>query len=329
MNLYQILDPIKPELSAVEATLQNMARVEYEILSHMIHYTVSGVGKRIRPAMILLAAHLYPSNLDRVVSWAAAIEALHTATLIHDDLVDHATKRRGRPTINALWAEGASVLVGDYIFAQAANLAAATGSVNVMQSFAKVLATILSGEIDQAFCRSYSLPKRKVYYQRISRKTASLFSVAVRSTGVLINAPASEIEALEQYGYHFGMAYQIIDDVLDFIGEPDSVGKPIGNDLREGTITLPVFYFAETHPDHSALSTYLNGNHNREAAAADLAQAVIDSAAIKNALEEAMTYTRRAAEALSKMCHLPTHKELCCLAELMVTERVSAYMQVV
>ena len=316
-----------PEISAVEVTLQNMARVKYDILAQMIDYAVSGNGKRIRPAMILLAARPYYFNTDNVILWAAAIEALHTATLVHDDLVDHAATRRGRPTINSLWMEGASVLVGDYIFAQAANLAAATRNVDVMQLFAQVLATILGGEVDQAFWRSHTLPERKVYYERIACKTASLFRVAIRATGLLVNAPISEIEAMEQYGHNFGMAYQIIDDVLDFIGDPDKVGKPTGNDLREGTMTLPVYYFAETHPNHSALSMYLNGNHDEEVASI-LTQEIINSQAIESAIAEAVAYARKAAEALAPIRDFSAYTDLCYLAELMVKERVSPRPQV-
>lgn len=319
-ELTSILAPIRDELDVVEATLRQTAPDEYAPLAEVIQHIVAGGGKRVRPALVLFATKFYPVDFDKVVSLAAAVETLHTATLIHDDVVDDSTLRRGRPTINAVWQDGATVLAGDYVFARAAGFAAATGNVRVIELFAEALKTIVDGELRQLFRRRDGLPSREEYYRRIFSKTASLFTLATEASGALMAAPVEEVQALREYGYYLGMAFQIIDDVLDFTGDERQLGKPIGSDLRQGTVTLPVFLFAADQPDHPALQGYLNGEGG-ETAVDDLVEAVRASNAIANALAEAAELADEASEALALFPDGPVRSSLRDLAYYVVRRR--------
>jgi geranylgeranyl pyrophosphate synthase len=321
LTLADILEPIQDEMEMVEAALRNTTRVAYEPLAKVVEYIVSSGGKRIRPAILLFARQFYPVDFAKIVSLAAAVETLHTATLIHDDMVDRSALRRGRPTINALWNDGATVLAGDYVFARAAGFAAGTGSVRVMELFADVLKTIVDGELRQIFRRRDGLPSREDYYHRIYSKTASLFAMATEATGELMAASNVEIQALSDYGYNVGMAFQIVDDVLDFAGDEHELGKPIGSDLRQGTMTLPVYYFAEAYPEHPALRSYWNDGDDRAGAVDTLVEAVRSSSAIHAALTEAGEFARKATEALLIMPDIPARTSLCLLANYVVERR--------
>ena len=172
---------------------------------------------------------------------------LHTATLVHDDLIDGSLLRRGITTLNAQWSPAATVLTGDFIFARAAKLAAETDSVPVMRLFAETLTTIVNGEITQMFT-SKGLASKEDYLQRIHAKTASMFELATAAAALLSPVDKDVVEEVRLFGYDIGMAFQIIDDVLDFTGEQATVGKPVGSDLRQGLITLPALYYFDLNP---------------------------------------------------------------------------------
>ena len=239
------LDLVADDLKLVEAKMQATGEV-FRPLSGAINVLLGAGGKRVRPALALLASKLYPSaERDKVVSLAAAIEMLHSATLVHDDVIDGSMLRRGNPTLNASWSQGATILAGDFIFARAAVFASETDNVRVMRVFSQTLMTICEGELRQLYdLRNWQQPK-DAYYQRIFGKTAALFATATEAAAVLGSASEPEISALHDYGYNVGMAFQIMDDVLDFVGNTQTVGKPVGNDLRQGTVTLPVFHYLQ------------------------------------------------------------------------------------
>lgn len=251
----------------------------------------------MRPAVALLTGHMLGADPDRLITLAAAIELLHTATLVHDDLIDGALLRRGIPTLNSRWTPAATVLTGDFIFARAAKLAAETDSVEVMRLFAETLTTVVNGEITQMFSARGEI-RREDYYQRIYAKTASMFELATCAAAVLSPEPEQNLEAVRSYGFSIGMAFQIVDDVLDFIGEQSTVGKPVASDLRQGLITLPTLNYFESHPDDPDIELILNENHYDEARLSRLVDAIRDSEAIRDALVEAQQFIDRALEAL-------------------------------
>ena len=255
-------------------------------LDAAIQHLLSSGGKRVRPILVLLTSGMLQVNPDYAVDLAAAIEMLHTATLVHDDLIDGSLLRRGIPTLNAGWTPGATVLTGDYIFARAAHIAAAIGSRPLMESFARTLMTIVNGEISQMF-NPPGKDGRKDYFDRIYAKTASLFEVATEGCAILSEQDRDAIESYKAFGYHLGMAFQIVDDILDFVGNEKEVGKPVANDLRQGIITLPTLCYLETHPNRDELQAKLQNRSIDQDTFEEVIDAIHDSDAIDQALEQA------------------------------------------
>ncbi len=256
-----IYQPIEAEMLQVEASLKAVHQLDFAPLASIVEHVLKQKGKRIRPALALLAGKLYKYDSDSLISMATGVELLHTATLVHDDTIDDSIVRRGIATVNSLWSESTAVLVGDYLFAKAADLVSTTDNVRVMRLFAQALMTICNGELSQSFNTYNWRQTREDYYARIGSKTAALFSLATESGAVLSGAPEQAVQWLKSYGHYLGMAFQIVDDILDFTGEEQELGKPVGNDLLHGVITLPTILFFENHPEGSPVDTL---SENRE-----------------------------------------------------------------
>jgi geranylgeranyl pyrophosphate synthase len=296
-----IFDLVKDDLRRVETRLHDVplqSDPDLELVTEAIGHLLDAGGKRIRPALTLLTGRLYPCDPDKIVSMAAAVEMLHTATLVHDDVVDGSLLRRGSPTLNAHWSPGATILTGDYMFARAADLAAQTGNVRVMQIFARTLMTIVSGELRQLFGDATRRQTREDYFKRIYAKTASMFELATEAAGVLIGAAEKEILALRQYGHDLGIAFQIMDDVLDFIGDESQVGKPVANDLRQGIVTLPLIDYLDAHPHDLRVDDLLHSGQHSDEVVLPIVADVRASGAVDRAVAEARDYVRAAQQQL-------------------------------
>jgi geranylgeranyl pyrophosphate synthase len=299
---FEIFESIRDDLARVEEKLREKPSLEYEVLTAAIEHLLASGGKRVRPALVILASRLYSTQIEpQVLSLAAAVEMLHTASLVHDDLIDASLLRRGIPTLNATWTPGATILTGDYLFARAAGLGAQTGSLRVMQMFAETLMVICSGELKQQFSDLQTRVRRDDYYARIYAKTASLFAMGTEAAGVLANAPEGEVAALREYGLSLGMAFQVVDDVLDFIGDETRLGKPVGSDLRQGIITLPTLCYLERHPDAELIVRLLRDGRGGEEDIHRAVQAIRESGAIDTALEEARNFAHRSLLALQRL----------------------------
>ncbi len=249
MQLSTIYEPIQEDLAKVEDKLRSASKVDFPWLSELLGHCLSSGGKRIRPALALLSGKFYNYNLDYLLPMATAVELMHVATLVHDDAIDNSLLRRGRPTINQVWGEDKAVLLGDYLFAKAGEYCADTQNIRAVKLFAQTLKTISAGELNQIF-NAFNLEQtRQHYFQRISDKTAVLFSLATESGAFLSQAPGEVVEALRGYGYNLGIAFQIVDDILDFISTEKEMGKPIGSDLVQGTLTLPAMLLLERYPE--------------------------------------------------------------------------------
>ncbi|MBL4721950.1 MAG: polyprenyl synthetase family protein [Alphaproteobacteria bacterium] len=203
------------------------------------HLIASG-GKRLRPMLTLAAAKLCDYQGDRQINLAACVEFIHTATLLHDDVVDASDLRRGQDSANAVWGNQASVLVGDFLFSRAFQLMVKDGSLNVLRILSNASATIAEGEVLQLLTVNDTETSESAYFDVIRAKTATLFAAAAEIGAVVAERPEVEQEALDNYGMNFGVAFQIVDDVLDYSAEQEKLGKTIGDDFREGKITLPV-----------------------------------------------------------------------------------------
>lgn len=304
--------PIEDRLGLVEERIRAQADGHHTAVGAALHHLLSSGGKRIRVIVTLLTGKMLGCDPDKLVTLAAAIESLHTATLVHDDLIDGAMIRRGIPTLNAQWSPAATVLTGDFIFSKAAKLAAETGSVDVMHVFAETLATIVNGEIAQLFSSKW-IANRENYYHRIYSKTASLFEASTTSAAILSGVTETKKGAMKQFGYDIGMAFQIIDDILDFTSKQTTMGKPVASDLRQGLITLPVLYYLENNPDDMDMKKILESNFCDENCLNRLLISIRESGAIKLSHDEARQYVEKGLISLMK---LPDSKERKALEDL-------------
>ena len=248
-----IFAPIRPLLEQVEDRLKTMARSDTPYLEPLLDYVLAKGGKRIRPAVTLLAAGCYPGDSEHPVKMASAVELLHLATLIHDDTVDNADLRRGKATVTNVWGPHVAVLFGDYVFATAATFVCDTGNMRVIRRFSETIMDLASGELVEYFNAFDVQQARDMYHDRIYRKTASLFCTAAEAGALLGGAPEADVQTLRDYGYKIGMAYQIVDDLLDVRGDAKVLGKPVGNDLLQGVLTLPTIMLMERYPDDNPI----------------------------------------------------------------------------
>lgn len=258
VEIGKVLQPIQMGLAQVEAKMKNVEQSLFAPLAHAFVDLIGSGGKRLRPTLALLASQVRAEQSDsptfpQIIALAASVEMLHTATLVHDDVIDGALLRRGAPTLNAQWNRGATILAGNFMFARAAHFAAETNNPRVIRIFANTLETIVNGELVQLSARHDFGQDKAGYYQRIYAKTASLFAAATEAGAVLAGLVEAEVQALRAYGHNLGMAFQIVDDILDFTGSDATLGKPAGSDLRGGTVTLPFFYYLQSHPEAEQL----------------------------------------------------------------------------
>jgi geranylgeranyl pyrophosphate synthase len=311
------ITPVQEGLREVEILMRDQADGNHPDLAAALEHLIASGGKRVRPTVTLLTGKMLGAEWQRLLYLATAIEMLHTATLVHDDLIDGALLRRGMVTLNAEWSPAATVLTGDFIFAKAAELAAATESVAVMQLFAKTLSVLVNGEITQLFA-SRGVANREDYYHRIHAKTASMFELATGAAALL--SPVDEVtaSAVRRFGYEIGMAFQIVDDVLDFTAEQTTLGKPVASDLRQGLITLPTLYFLEAHPNHPDLQILLKNNGHAEKSLQRILHAIRQSGGIEKSLEEAEAFIQRALNILMNLPDTPERQSLADLARYIV-----------
>ncbi|WP_340241579.1 polyprenyl synthetase family protein [Sulfitobacter pontiacus] len=232
---------LSADMTAVNDLIRDRMASEHapripEVTAHL----VEAGGKRLRPMLTLAAARLCGYDGPYHVHLAATVEFIHTATLLHDDVVDESAQRRGRPTANLLWDNKSSVLVGDYLFARSFQLMTETNNMRVLAILANASATIAEGEVLQLTAAQNLATDEGIYLQVVRGKTAALFSAATQVGGVIAAAPDAQVQALFDYGDALGIAFQIVDDLLDYQGDPNATGKNIGDDFRERKLTLPV-----------------------------------------------------------------------------------------
>jgi len=323
LKLDTIYELIGEDLVKVEDKLNSVSKVDFSWLSEMLGYTLKGGGKRIRPALTLLAGKFYNYNVDCLLLMAASVEVLHTATLVHDDAIDNSSIRRGRPTVNTVWGDDKAVLLGDYLFAKAGEFAAATQNLQVVKLFAQTLMTISKGELNQAVNAFNLKQTHQHYFQRIFGKTASLFSLATESGAILSQAPEKSVEVLREYGQNLGIAFQIVDDILDFIGTEEEMGKPIGSDLAQGTLTLPAMLLLERYPeDNTVKRLFQSENKQDEQENIKLAiELVRDSSIVDECYKVAADYCARACHNLDLLPDNASRRALVELANYVVERK--------
>lgn len=233
---------VAQEFEAVNKLIIEELHSEVALAENIGHYIVDAGGKRLRPMLVLLAGGANGRLTQQHITLAAVIEFIHTATLLHDDVVDVSTLRRGRPTANAEWGNASSVLVGDFLYTRAFQLLVRLGNMEVMALLADVTNTIAEGEVLQLTKAGDPNTSEEDYFKVIKNKTAVLFAAATAGGAILSGANKEQVETYYQYGLNLGLAFQLVDDTLDYQGNPEEMGKNIGDDLNEGKPTLPLIY---------------------------------------------------------------------------------------
>ncbi len=304
-----LTDSIQESLQRVEALIYAQVECNHSALALALYQLVASGGKRVRPKIALLTGKMLGADPEQLLCFSAAIEMLHTATLVHDDLIDNATLRRGLATLNAHWSSAATTLTGDFAFACAAQLAVQANSFPVMRLFTETLRVMVSEEISQLSSKK-GITCREDYYRWIQAKTASLFELATGAAALLSPADEEAVAAARKFGYEIGMAFQIVDDVLDFIGNQFALGKPIGNDLRQGIITLPTLYYFEAHPGDADVCAIMNREKDDLQRPERLCASISQNGAIEKSMREAECFVQRGLAALDTLPNTPERQAL-------------------
>jgi geranylgeranyl pyrophosphate synthase len=295
MNLAP-MELVREDLNAVESRMREFPVPPAQIIQEALNHLLAAGGKRLRPALSLLFGRMLRVPEEPLIDFSASLEMIHTATLVHDDLVDNSPVRRGVPSANSRLPAGMAVLVGDFLFACAARLAAAAGSLPVMQRFAATLSVIIDGEVRQ-ITKADSTCTLAEYERQIESKTAALFEVSCEGPALLANDLSAAKRAAE-FGRAFGMAFQIADDLMDFSGDSALAGKPVGHDLRQGLLTLPAIFFFHDHPADPDVTAFLAGQ--REPERLDrMVEKIGASEAVDRSRRRARDHVRRAVAALA------------------------------
>ena len=317
MSIGSIFKPVQPEMAQIEDRLDEVASTApLEMIDQLKHALKDG-GKRIRPALTLLTGKFYKYNLDLLLPMATGVELLHTATLVHDDTIDDSQLRRGKASIKHRWGNSNAVLLGDYLFATSAGMVAETRNIRVIKLFAQTLMTICTGEIEESI--SIFNKSRERYFQTIGDKTASLFAAATESGAVLSKAPENVVQSLKSYGYNLGMSFQIVDDILDFVGQKETLGKPVASDLSKGIFTLPVILLFE-RPESDEVREAFEKDSRR--GTKQLMEMVYNSSVLDEGYRIAQDFASRACSALERLPRNTAYNSLTDLAGY-VTERKS------
>ncbi len=304
---------IRDELAAFEQEFARQIASEVSLIAEIGQYVKDGQGKRIRPALLLLSAKLWGRPVTpSTIRLAVVVEFIHTATLVHDDIIDGAEMRRGRPSVNARWGNQITVLMGDWLYMRAFEMALEERNFEILDLLTRITRKMTEGELIQLGHLGDLFVTRERYFDILRRKTAYLFSACTEIGGILGGASRVEKRALRAYGMHLGTAFQLIDDVLDFVSDEESLGKPAGSDLREGKLTLPVILLVERgEPRHLEMvrAVLTDGEYTR-VTRRELVEVLESEGVLERAREEARAYVRRASACLRALAPSPYREAL-------------------
>lgn len=294
MSIDKIYAPIAGNLLKLEQQLRELLHSDAPAVSEVNNYLASGPGKRIRPALFFLTYGIWRNNSGSGLPVALAVEMIHTATLVHDDVVDNSPLRRGRPSLNAVFGNHTAVLSGDYLFALAFSLLVNFGNLPIIREMAQVVKEMSEGEIRQCAERFNPFPAEATYYKLIEQKTACFFAACSASGGIAAGASSAFTGVLKSYGKHIGMAFQIIDDLIDFYGDEPKAGRPCMDDLRNGVFTLPLIHLLNTAKTADEFRTRLAGGTIDDRLIDDVRDAMEDNGSLAYARNIAEQYVKKA-----------------------------------
>ncbi len=301
------------DMNTVDQAIRTRLHSDVVLISQVAEYIISAGGKRLRPMLTLLAGRALGYGDKHLFELAAMIEFIHTATLLHDDVVDESDMRRGRQTANAMFGNAASVLVGDFLYTRAFQMMVSTGSMRILEVMADATNIIAEGEVLQLLNIGNVDVSEDDYLKVIQYKTAKLFEAATRVGAIIADATPEQEQALADYGMHLGTAFQIIDDVLDYSGDAATIGKSLGDDLAEGKPTLPLIYTMRQGPAEAAAVV----RESLEAASRERFNEVLTAVQSCGALDYARAEAEKAAErAVAALAALPDSEHKAAMAEI-------------
>ena len=313
MTTEEIFALVHGDLANVEAEFSRTVNDAPEVVAAMGRYLHEGGGKRVRPAMLLLASRMVCGEATpSAVRLGVVMEMLHTATLVHDDIIDEARVRRGRPSANARWGNNKTVLIGDWLYMTAFDLALGERNFDVLDSLTRMTRLMVEGEIIQLSLIGDSRITEAQHLDIVERKTAYMFSVCCEIGGIIAGANREQRRALARYGKSVGIAFQLVDDVLDFVSTEAKLGKPVANDLREGKLTLPLIYLMEEGNDaHRQMVETVMRDGGFESVKREEVLRLIDAVGtLERARSEAQRYASEAIESLDIFSHSPYRQAL-------------------
>lgn len=317
----QLFAAIETELRQVETAIEGALATRDRLVGEVSTHLLRAGGKRIRPALVLLAAKFPGYQLENIIPVAVAVELIHMATLVHDDVVDSADMRRGRPTVNAVWNNPVSVLTGDYLFARSFAILAETGNPRVVGLMANVVFEMSKGELVQMASYFDTDQTEDDYYSRIAQKTGYLIAESCRLGAIMGGAGEPQVEALYQYGLGVGLSFQIADDLLDYMGSAGTVGKPVCGDLKEGILTLPVLHALQHSQHRRELRDIIASRSIGDTEVNRVKEILEEAGSFAYAREQAQRHLAAALAQLDQVPELATRETLRTLADFVINRQ--------
>ena len=320
IDLINIYKPIQKSLNTVDENLLNLPVNQHPTLAKPLQHISNSSGKRMRAAITLLTAQTEKPVTIESISMAVAIELFHLASLIHDDAIDKSAVRRGEETISNLYGTDMAILIGDLVFANSASTVCDTGNILAIQRFSETTMEVSTGQILETSQKFNTKQNIEGYLERIYKKTASVFETSAETGGIISGATKEKIAMLKSYGYNLGMAFQIIDDILDFEGDPNEFGKPVGQDLDQGLLTLPSLLYLEKFPNETNIST-LFSEGNSQKYKPKIVESILNSEIIEECYIKAQNYCNTSKEMLEKLPNSEEKTSLSLLLDYVIERR--------
>ncbi|MCH2522683.1 MAG: polyprenyl synthetase family protein [Dehalococcoidia bacterium] len=320
IDIINIYKPIQKSLNTVDEKLVNLPVNQHPTLAKPLQHISNSSGKRMRAAITLLSAQTEKPLTIESISMAVAIELFHLASLIHDDAIDKSAVRRGEETISNLYGTDMAILIGDLVFANSASTVCDTGNILAIQRFSETTMEVSTGQILETSQKFNTKQNIEGYLERIYKKTASVFETSAETGGIISGATKEKIALLKSYGYNLGMAFQIIDDILDFEGDPNEFGKPVGQDLDQGLLTLPSLLYLEKFPNETNISTLFSEGDSQKYKP-KIVESILNSEIIEECYIKAQNYCNTSKEMLEKLPNSEEKTSLSLLLDYVIERR--------
>ena len=320
IDIINIYKPIQKSLNTVDEKLVNLPVNQHPTLAKPLQHISNSNGKRMRAAITLLSAQTEKPTTIESISMAVAIELFHLASLIHDDAIDKSAVRRGEETISNLYGTDMAILIGDLVFANSASTVCDTGNILAIQRFSETTMEVSTGQILETSQKFNTKQNIEGYLERIYKKTASVFETSAETGGIISGATKEKIALLKSYGYNLGMAFQIIDDILDFEGDPNEFGKPVGQDLDQGLLTLPSLLYLEKFPNETNISTLFSEGDSQKYKP-KIVESILNSEIIEECYIKAQNYCNTSKEMLEKLPNSEEKTSLSLLLDYVIERR--------